>query len=108
MAASHRRVLWGLLLAGFLFRLSFVAHDMRDLVTRGPLYDDSFYAFEVARHIARGHGSTFDGVHPTNGYQPLYVLLLVPVYWLSGDHAAAPIYVALVASALVNVLTGWI
>ena len=81
---------------------------MRDLVTRGPLYDDSFYSFTIARNIAAGFGSTFDRVEPTNGYQPLYVLLLVPIYWLAGQHPTAPIYAALVVSAVLNVLTGWI
>jgi hypothetical protein len=108
MTRRSRIALYGLLLAALCFRLAFVAHDMRTLVTRGPLYDDSFYSFEIARNIARGLGSTFDGVQPTNGYQPLYVFLLVPVYWASGDHATLPIYVALVASAVCNVLTGWI
>jgi hypothetical protein len=105
---ARKVVLWLLLLAAFAFRVQFIAHGIRDLALRGPLYDDSFYAFEIARNIAAGHGSTFDGLHPTNGYQPLYVLLLVPLYWVFGGHPIAPIYVALVGSALLNVLTGWI
>jgi hypothetical protein len=105
---TQRRLLLALGLAALLFRLQFIAHDMRDLVTRGPLYDDSFYCFEIARNIARGLGSTVDGVHATNGYQPLYVLLLVPLYWIWGGDATGPIYSALVASAVLNVLTGWI
>jgi 4-amino-4-deoxy-L-arabinose transferase-like glycosyltransferase len=103
-----RTTLYGLLLVGLAFRILFIADDMRTLVTLGPLYDDSFYSFEIARNIARGLGSTFDGVQPTNGYQPLYVFLLVPIYWASGDHATIPIYFALAASAICNVLTGWI
>jgi len=93
---------------GLAFRLLFVGHDLRDLVTRGPIYDDSFYSFTIARNIAAGFGSTFDRVEATNGYQPLYVLLLVPIYWVTGNHPNTPIYVALVASAILNVLTGWI
>jgi hypothetical protein len=54
MSVTRRRVLGLLLLAGLVFRLQFIAHDMRDLVTRGPLYDDSFYCFEIARNIAAG------------------------------------------------------
>jgi len=75
---------------------------------RGPLYDDSFYSFEIARNIAHGLGSTFDGVTPTNGYQPLYVFLLVPVYALAGGSPTLPIYLALFGSAVCNVLTGLI
>lgn len=105
---TTRRVLAVLLLAGLLFRLQFVAHDMRELATRGPLYDDSFYCFEIARNIATGVGSTFDGEHPTNGYQPLYVMSLVPLYWMWGGHVSGPIYTALVLAVIFNVLTGWI
>jgi hypothetical protein len=108
MSSKSRFLLCALLVAALAFRLLFVAHDMHTLVTRGPLYDDSFYSFEIARNIARGLGSTFDGVQPTNGYQPLYVFLLVPIYWASGDHPTLPIYLALVGSAICNVLTGWI
>ena len=108
MSSTVRRAVVALLLLGLAFRVLFVAQDMRALVMRGPLYDDSFYSFEIARHIAHGDGSTFDGSTPTNGYQPLYVFLLVPVYWLAGANATAPIYIALLGSALCNVLTGWI
>ena len=54
-------------------------------VTREP----GLYYFEIARNVARGAGSTFDGLHPTNGYHPLWVLCLVPVFWVSSDPEAA-------------------
>jgi hypothetical protein len=37
--------------------------------------DDYFYYLRVARNIAAGHGSTFDGTHLTNGYHPLWMLV---------------------------------
>ena len=104
----YQRLVFLVLAAALAFRLAVVSHDVQDLVVRGPLYDDSFYAFNIARNIAAGYGSTFDQVHPTNGYQPLYVGLLVPLYWLSGDNATVPIYLALVLSAIANVVTGFI
>ena len=42
--------------------------------------DDAFYYFQIARNIASGAGPTFDGVHPTNGFHPLWTALLVPVF----------------------------
>ena len=45
-------------------------------------YDDGFYYFKIAQQLASGAGSTFDGVHPTNGYHPLWLLCLVPIFWL--------------------------
>ena len=48
----------------------------------GLYYDDGFYYLQIARHLAAGSGSTFDGLHPTNGYHPLWLLILVPLAWL--------------------------
>ncbi|HOX39066.1 MAG TPA: hypothetical protein PL033_13865 [Candidatus Brocadiia bacterium] len=41
--------------------------------------DDSFFYIKTAGNIAAGKGSTFDGINPTNGYHPLYMLWLVGV-----------------------------
>jgi hypothetical protein len=43
-------------------------------------YDDAFYYFQIARNVARGAGFTFDGLHATNGFHPLWLLSLVPVF----------------------------
>lgn len=48
----------------------------------GYFEDDFFYYAEVARNLTLGHGSTFDGIHPTNGYHPLWMLLIVLLYKL--------------------------
>ncbi|HVF99520.1 MAG TPA: hypothetical protein VND68_06755 [Chloroflexia bacterium] len=52
------------------------------------LPDDAFYYFQTARHIAAGDGSTFDGLHPTNGYHPLWMLALVPFSVIVQDSVA--------------------
>ncbi len=60
--------------------------------------DDAFYYFQIARNITEGLGSTFDGVNITNGYHPLWMLLLLPVWELfsvGGAYDVAPIRVAL-------------
>ncbi len=59
------------------------------------LLDDSFYYLEVARNVAAGLGSTFDGIEPTNGYHPLWLLLLIPVFALFGGSEETPLRVAL-------------
>jgi hypothetical protein len=45
----------------------------------GIVPDDAFYYLQIARHLAAGHGSTFDGVHTTSGYHPGWLALLVPL-----------------------------
>ncbi|MGW5050962.1 hypothetical protein [Actinokineospora sp. NPDC004072] len=54
----------------------------------GLFDDDAFYYFGVARHIAEGDGSTFNGIDPTNGYHPLWLLALVPVFSIADSHTA--------------------
>jgi hypothetical protein len=39
--------------------------------------DDAFYYFQIARNLAWHHVSSFDGIHLTNGYHPLWMMLLV-------------------------------
>jgi len=41
--------------------------------------DGSGYYLQVARNVASGHGFTFDGLHPTNGFHPLWMIILVVI-----------------------------
>jgi len=57
-----------------------------DWLIRYPFTDDAFYYAQIARNIVSGKGVTFDGLHETNGFHPLWLLLLLPIYALfSGD-----------------------
>jgi hypothetical protein len=48
-------------------------------VTRYFTRDDTFYYLQIARNVARGSGSSFDGLSVTNGYQLLWQALLEPL-----------------------------
>lgn len=85
------------------FHMAVAWQDFPTLARNGYLYDDSFYAFQIARNIAEGNGITFDGVHPTTGFQPLYVFMLVPIFMIAGGDPALPIHIAL---SLLAVFTG--
>lgn len=102
---SNRAILVGLFLLVLAFHLTIAWQDFDVLAKNGFLYDDSFYAFKIAQNIASGQGPTFDGVQNTNGFQPLYVMLLVPVYWITGSDLITPVYIALTLSALFTALT---
>ena len=52
-------------------------------------FDDAWYYFGIARNVAEGNGSTFDGINTTNGYHPLWLLICVPFYALGLDDLAA-------------------
>jgi hypothetical protein len=44
--------------------------------------DDAYYYFEIAENVADGNGATFDGIHKTSGFQPLWMLCLTPLFWI--------------------------
>ncbi len=51
--------------------------------------DDSFYYFQIARNLAEGKFSTFDGgITRTNGYHPLWLFLITPFHWMFDKEAA--------------------
>lgn len=50
-----------------------------------PMTEDGYYALSVARHLAAGHGLTIDGVHLTNGFQPLFTILEAGAFRIAGD-----------------------
>jgi hypothetical protein len=52
-----------------------VAGSLRDRLLQF-IPDDAFYYFAIARRISLGQGSTFDGISRTNGYHPLWLLVL--------------------------------
>ncbi|HER43846.1 MAG TPA: hypothetical protein ENO08_05250, partial [Candidatus Eisenbacteria bacterium] len=58
--------------------LFLLAAPMERVLTIVP--DDASYYFEIADNAASGEGFTFDRLGETNGYQPLWLYLLVPFY----------------------------
>lgn len=88
MARRIDRIIAGLIVAAALARIVFLmTADPVDLTHRST--DDSYYYYNVARHIVAGHGITFDGINETNGFHPLWMLLLLPVFWLFSDPVVA-------------------
>jgi len=69
------------------------------------LSDDAFYYFGIARNILAGNGASFDGVIPTNGFHPLYMLVLLPIFGALGGDPIVPIYVALILLSATNAVT---
>ncbi len=64
--------------------------------------DDAWYYFEIAARLAEGGGSTFDGIHSTNGYHPLWLGVCLAVFAAGGG--APSIAAVQVGFALVGLL----
>jgi hypothetical protein len=114
--ASHdspigRRILWaGFLALGLLYpatRLTVVLVGSIARV-RQDFADDAYYYALIAHNIAEGNGSTFGGIVPTNGYQPLWQLLLVPIATVSSGDAQVRLTFALAAIGFASfVVLAW-
>ncbi len=71
--------------------------------------DDAYYYALIAEHMAHGQGSTFGGLVPTNGYQPLWQWLLVPLALLAdADAFLRLVYVLSVVLFSVSVVIMWL
>lgn len=70
-----------------------------------PIVEDGYYALSVAANVAAGKGVTIDGVHLTNGFQPLFTLLCVPAFMLAGGDRVLAMRFVLVLHWLVLIAT---
>jgi hypothetical protein len=61
--------------------------------------DDAYYYFKVAQNITEGRGSTFDGINPTNGYHPLWMIVSIPIFALARFDLILPLRVLLMVIA---------
>ena len=59
--------------------LHFGFSNIRGMLAAG-IPDDATYYFKAAQYLAAGKGFTFDGIHQTNGFHPLWLLVLWPLY----------------------------
>lgn len=73
---------YGAALAGYLL----ARFDLHDLILTSS--DDAFYYAGIARRMTEGRFSTFDGITRTNGYHPLWLWLITPMYWIFDDRTA--------------------
>ncbi len=72
--------------AGFAWYM-LASFDLINLISH--MHDDAFYYFQIAYNLTEGKFSTFDGgITRTNGYHPLWLLLITPFYWVFDKEAA--------------------
>src|SRR5512138_2657825 len=76
--------------------------DGYNLPNRLFIRDDAYYYYKVAQNISEGHGSTFDGIHPTNGYHPLWMLVCIPIFALARFDLILPLRVLAVVLGLLQ------
>ena len=63
--------------------LQFLGNSVPDLAARYVIYDDAFYYLKIADNLYTKGMSSFDGIHSTNGYHPLWLVVLLFIRFLS-------------------------
>lgn len=67
--------------------------------------DDSYLCLKIAKNISLGLGPTFDGISFTNGFQPLYVFLIVPIFHLFPNDLFMPVRLSLLVLSIFDTLS---
>jgi len=101
---------WGALLvvvAGIAIQIFLVTREFLFLL-ENLLPDDAYFYFNIARNIVQGFGITSDGMHVTNGFHPLWMLVVSLITKASG--ALTPgdttaIYWALYLAVAMNLIS---
>lgn len=99
------RLLAVLVLLAFGLRVGLATQPIEVLLHKF-FVDDTFYYYALAQNIVEGHGVVFNQGVPTNGFHPLYAMLLIPIFeLLSSFGPNVPIYASLVLLSTVTALT---
>ncbi len=91
-----------ILIANLLLRCWF-ALQPTEIVDDKFLSDDTYYCLSIAKSLSEGLGPWYE-IGYTNGFQPLYVLLIAPLFWLFPNDLIAPIHGALLVSSLMDTI----
>jgi hypothetical protein len=78
--------------------------DFDRILRRTP--DDAYYYFKIAENVAKGVGPTFDGIHKTSGFQPLWLMCLTPVLWAYPDQPETAVRIGLSVQAVLLFAAG--
>jgi len=86
----------------------YVSFSKPDTLLNWYLTDDAFYYFKTAQNIAEGAGITFDGIAPTNGFHPLWMIICVPIFALARYDLFLPMRILIVVQGILNALSGYL
>lgn len=109
MLARLKRLPWfeiALVSVVMLVHLRAALAGAHSLPSRWFLRDDAYYYFKVAQNISQGLGSTFDGINPTNGYHPLWLLVNIPLFALARFDLILPLRLLILVQAALSAAGG--
>lgn len=100
---NNRKIIFSVIIICFVIRLV-VAIRPLEYIDGLTIIDDAYLSLTIAKNISKGLGPLYSDNY-TNGFQPLYVFLMVPVYLIFPNDLITPVHIALIISALFDTLT---
>lgn len=100
---DNKKLFYSIILICFVSRLVIALRPI-EYIDGYLIPDDAYYVLKIAKNIAAGNGP-FCSDNYTNGFQPLYVFLLVPVFFVFPNDLIAPVHISLIYSALFDSIT---
>jgi hypothetical protein len=90
----------GIILFLFIIQIFFLLFaDIRLLLDLIP--DDAAYYFKIAENFNKGLGFSFDGLHQTNGFQPLWQYILIAFFFFLPSDAESLYRSALILQTII-------
>jgi hypothetical protein len=93
--------LWIAITLGVIIRL-WVAWQPIPVLIEKNLPDDAYYYFSIARNSIESGSVSIDGIHTTNGFHPLWWLLLLLIFRLPTTSPDFPVHLALTLAAMLD------
>ncbi len=102
----ERLLLLMTLLLGLSIRLWIAWQPISTLLMKS-LTDDAYYYFMIARNTVKLGSVSFDGINPTNGFHPLWWILLLPIFGFPESVGDFHVNLALSLACFLDVVAIW-
>lgn len=104
ITSRFRLAILGLIVLSAFVRI-FVSWQPVDTLIEKNLPDDAFYYFTIAHNVTHGYGASVDKVNQTNGFHPLWLILILPIFRMFDVRGDLPIHLALTLASLIDLFT---
>lgn len=98
---TNKKWLLIIIIGAVLIRLAIAWAPISWLLDNSILPDDAFYYFEIAENFTSDYMITFDDLSPTNGFHPLWLFSIIPIFFLTSSKFLA-IHLVLTLSAFIS------
>jgi hypothetical protein len=106
-SSKSRGLLIGVLIIAAALRLWVSWQPVETLVTKN-LPDDAFYYFVLSHNsVSTGSVST-DGINPTNGFHPLWLITIMPIFGWASLGEDLPIHLTLTLASFIDLASIWL